>query len=102
MREKARGSGLEKLRPGLWPQFRRNGTDEFRIEAELAENGPDLAERHGGRLQFHVNDVVIAIDLVMKSGDRPQLDIQLEDLVQLADIGRVNFQLQHAAMVEGR
>src|ERR1044072_7673900 len=37
----------------------------------------------------------------MQSLDRPELDIKLEDFVQVAHAGRVNFEFQHAAIVEG-
>ena len=39
--------------------------------------------------------IVIAIDLVAQAGDRFQLMIKLENFVQVAHTGRINFQFDH-------
>jgi hypothetical protein len=45
---------------------------------------------------------MVPIDLVIEAGDSFEFDIELKDLVQVADAGRVNFQFQHGIIVGGR
>src|SRR6266403_3483256 len=91
-RKRADWLQLEQLRLGLRPKLGWNRADEFWFEPEFAKNRTDFAKGHGGRLEFHVNNIVVPIHLVMETRNRPELDVQLEDLVQIAHPGRVNFQ----------
>ena len=52
-------------------------------------------ERLPSALPFRGKPVVVAIDLVTQARDRLELVIQLEDLVQITNAGRVNFEFEH-------
>src|SRR3954447_16840084 len=100
--DEAERSGRKHLGLGPGPQLRRNGAYEFWLKAELPKNRADLPKGHRRRFEFHVNDIVVAIYLVMQPGNGFELHIELHDFVQLPNPGRVNFQLQHASIVGGR
>ena len=81
----------------FWPKFRWNRAHKSRVERELAKDSPDFAKGNGGLVELEINQVVIAIDLVTQAGNGRELMIQLQDLIQLAQTCRVNFQFQHLA-----
>src|SRR5215203_5843576 len=85
----------EELGLRTWTQLVRNGTDEARLQSEIAENGADLPDGHGRFFELEVNEVVITIDLVAQAGERFELMIELQDLVQVTNTGRVNFEFNH-------
>src|SRR3954471_23023039 len=84
----------------LWPQLARNGPDEAGIESQLAKECADVAKGHCRRIQFEINDIVVAIDFVAKAGEMREFLIELEDLVQITDARSVNFKFEHRAKVE--
>jgi hypothetical protein len=92
----------QQLRLYARPQFRRTRADKSRVEPELAEDGANFAERDRRRLKFEVNDVVIAIDFVAQARDRGQFMIELENFVQVAHTGGIDFDFEHGPNVEGQ
>jgi hypothetical protein len=48
-----------------------------------------------GSSELEAHDVVIAIDLVTQAGGRLEVVIQLEDFVEIANAGGIDFQFDH-------
>jgi len=69
----------------------------MRIEREFAKDRANLAKGDGGLIELEINQVVAAIDLVVQTRNRGQLMVELQDLLQIAKTGGVNFQFQHLA-----
>src|SRR5262249_49994847 len=76
----------------------RNRAAESRIERKFAKDRADLAESDGRLVELEVDQVVVAIGLVTQTGNGRQLMIELQDSVQTAQTGRVNFQFQHGSL----
>ncbi len=86
----------ENLRFDFWPQLWRNCADEPRLKSEPAKDGSNFPEGDDRLFEFHVNQVVIAIDLVMQARNSLELVIEFQDLAQIADAGGINFQFDHS------
>ena len=69
----------------------------MRIEREFAKDRANLAKGDGGLIELEINQVVVAIDFVAQTRDRGQLMVELQDLIQIAKTGGVNFQFEHLA-----
>src|SRR3954463_2832452 len=89
------GSGGQKLRTCPGTQLRSDCTDETRVQAELAKDGANFAQRNDRLLELEVDQVVITIDLVTKPRHGFELMVQFEDLIQIAKARSVDFQLNH-------
>ena len=61
------GSGTKQLRLGVRPQLWQNRADEARLQPELKKNTANLAKSNGRFVEFQVDDIVIAIDLVAQA-----------------------------------
>ena len=58
---------MDERRLGFWTHFRGPSTHKFGIEAEFIEDGLEVMK--GQRLlgKFHINNVVVRIDLVAEA-----------------------------------
>ena len=87
--------GTQRLRFCFWTKLGRNCADKTRIEREFTKDRADFAKGHGGLVEFEVNQIVVAIDFITQTRNRRELVVELQDLVQIAQTGGVNFQFQH-------
>src|SRR5438105_4270688 len=85
----------QRLRFCFWAKLCRNCADETRIEHELAKDRAGLAEGDGGLIELEINQILVAIDFVTQAGNGRELMVELQDLVQIAKTGGVNFQFEH-------
>ena len=85
----------ERLRLALRIQLRRHSAHDAWLQPELAEYGADFLDGHRRLLEVQIDDVVIAIDLVTQARHRLELMVELQDFLQLADTGGVDFDLDH-------
>src|SRR4051812_36394999 len=87
---------MQRLRLALRVQLLRHCPDHPRIEPDLAENGADLLDAQRGLIEIQIDDVVVAIDLVMKPRHGFEFMIQLENLLQISNSGGVDFDFDHS------
>src|SRR5947207_13230621 len=75
------------FRPKLW----RNRANEPRVQPKLQENRTDFPDTDRRFVEFEINQIVIAIDLISHAGDCSELLIQLQDVDQVPQSWRVNL-----------
>src|SRR5215210_2585606 len=82
----------EELGLGTGTQLVRYGAHEAGLQSEFAKNRPNLPDGHGRFFELEVDEVVIAIDLVTQAVECFELVVELQDLIQVTNTGRVNFE----------
>jgi hypothetical protein len=76
-----------RFRPKLW----RNRANEPRVKPKLQENRTDFPDIDRRFVEFEINQIVIAIDLISHAGNCSELLIQLQDFAQIPQSWRINF-----------
>src|SRR5437660_6889903 len=89
------GSGTEQLRFRARPQLRRNRANKTRLQSQLQKHAANFAKSDRRLIELEINNVVVAIDLVAEAGDGFELMIELENFIQIAHAGRVDFEFDH-------
>src|SRR5260221_8473560 len=82
---------MQRLGLALRVQLLRHRADDPRIEPDLAENRANLLDAQRRLIKIQVHDVVIAIDFIAQARHCLKFVIELEDLLQIADSGGVDF-----------
>ena len=90
-------TGLRKHRSG------RNCTRQITVgeRTELRKDALHLGEGDGRGLKLHVNNVVVAIDLVVEAGNGFELMVEFQNLFEIADSGCVDLKFDHKGVVDG-
>jgi hypothetical protein len=90
----------QRLRLALGVEFARDSADDTRFEAELPKDSPYFLNAERGLVEFEINNVMIAINLVAQTRNRLELVIQLKDFLKCTYSSGIYLKFDHNYFVK--